>query len=127
MRDESDEDALAALFESSPARSVHTSAAAEIAFVAGLAAVLAAPFSLLLALSGGLAVVGLVTAVIGLARSSRPAVAGGVLAALGLVLSLAVLALVGLRYAGMDTAFGDGVVPTLADWLRSLNGLVPRP
>lgn len=122
---DSDEDALGALFENSPALPVHTSAAAEIAFVAGLFAVLAVPFSLMTALSLGLAAVGLVTSVVGMARSSRPTVAGGLLASVGLVLSLATLALVGLRYAGIDTAVGDGALPTFADWLTALNNLVP--
>jgi hypothetical protein len=122
---DSDEDALGALFESSPALPVHTSAAAEIAFVAGLFAVLAMPFSLMTALSLGLAAVGLVTSVVGMARSSRPTVAGGLLASVGLVLSLATLALVGLRYAGIDTAVGDDALPTFADWLTALNNLVP--
>jgi hypothetical protein len=122
-----DDDALDALFKSSPARNVHTSAAAEVGFLAGLVAVLAAPFSLMLVLCLGVSAVGLVTSVIGLARASRPAVAGGLLASVGLVLSLAGLALVGLRYAGIDTAVGDSVVPTFADWLAALNTLVPKP
>jgi hypothetical protein len=121
------EDGLGELFDSSPARPVHTSAAAEVAFLSGLVSVLAAPFSLLLALSAGVAVLGLVSSVAGLARSSRAYVAGSVLASVGLVLSLAALALVGLRYAGIDTAVGDSFVPTLVDWLTSLNTLLPRP
>ena len=43
--------------------------------------------------------------------------AGGLLAAVGLVLSLATLALVGLRYAGIDTAVGDAALPTFGSWL----------
>lgn len=123
--EEPEQDALGALFESSPALPAHTSAAAEIAFVAGLFAVLAVPFSLMTALCLGVAAVGLVTSVVGMARSSRPTVAGGLLASVGLVLSLATLALVGLRYAGIDTTFGDGALPTFADWLTALNNLVP--
>lgn len=122
-----DEDALGALFDSSPAREVHTSAAAGTAFLAGLVATLAAPFSLMLAVCLGLSVLGLVTSVVGLARSSRPAVAGGLLASVGLVLSLLALALVGLRYLGIDTAFGDALAPMLTDWLTALNTLVPAP
>lgn len=121
------EDRLRALFESSPASLVHTSAAAVVAFLAGLVAVLGAPFALMLAVSLGLSVLGLVSSVIGLARSSRPAVAGSLLASVGLVLSLAALALIGLRYLGIDTTVGDSLLPTIADGLRSLNELVPHP
>ena len=119
------EGGLGALFDLSPARPVHTSAAAETAFVAGLLAVLAMPFSLMVALSLALSVVGLVTSVLGMARASRPSVAGGLLASVGMVLSLATLALVGLRYLGLDTAVGDSLAPTLVDWLAALNDLLP--
>ena len=121
------DDALGALFESSPARVVHTSAAAEIAFLCGLLAILAVPFSLMAAVCVGLSAVGLVTSIVGLARASKPAVSGGLLASIGLVLSLGALTLVGLRYLGIDTAVGDAAVPTLADWLAALNDLLPNP
>jgi hypothetical protein len=85
----------------------------------------AAPFTLLAALCVGLSALGLVSSIVGLARASRPDVAGSMLASLGLVLSLATMALVALRYAGIDTAVGDSLVPTIADWLRSLNTLLP--
>jgi hypothetical protein len=104
---------------------VHTSAAAEIAFLAGLLAMLVVPFSLMVAVCVGLATLGLVTSIVGLARASRPAVAGGLLASIGLVLSLGTLTLVGLRYLGIDTAVGDAAVPTLAEWLAALNDLLP--
>ncbi len=118
--------ALGALFASSPARPTRTSAAAQTAFLSGLLALLSAPFSLTMALAAGLAAVALVTSILGMARASRPGVAGGLLAAIGLVLSLVTLALVGLRYLGIDTAVGDGTVPTLTDWLRTLNDLMPK-
>ncbi len=121
------DDALGALFDSSPARVVKTSAAAETAFVVGVFALLATPFSLLAGLCLGLAAIGFVVAILGMARASRPGTSGGVLAAVGLVSSLAAGALIGLRYLGIDTAFGDATVPTLADWLRSLNDLLPPP
>ena len=121
------DDALGALFDSSPARVVKTSAAAETAFVVGVFALLATPFSLLAGLCLGLAAIGFVVAILGMARASRPRTSGGVLAAVGLVSSLAAAALIGLRYLGIDTAFGDATVPTLADWLRSLNDLLPPP
>jgi hypothetical protein len=124
---ETDENALGALFESSPARIVQTSAAAEIAFLAGTVAVLSAPFSLMLGACVALSLVGLVSSVIGLARASRPNMAGGLLASIGLVLCLATLAIVALRYAGIDTAVGDAALPTFTDWLTGLNALVPAP
>lgn len=119
--------ALGVLFESSPDLGVRTSAAAVVGFLAGLCALVTSPFSLTMALSIGLAAVALVSSVIGLARASRATIAGGLLASMGLVLSLATAALIGLRYAGIDTTFGDDVLPTLADWLASLNDLVPAP
>jgi len=121
------DDALGALFERSPARVVRTSAAAEVAFLCGLVAVLAVPFSLMAAVCVGLSVGGLVTSIVGLARASKPGVSGGLLASIGLVLALATLTFVGLRYLGIDTAVGDAAVPTLADWLAALNTLLPSP
>src|ERR1700712_5713676 len=100
IQDGSVDDALGALFASSPERPVHTSAAAELAFLAGLAGVVAAPFTLVAALCVGVSALGLVSSIVGLARASRPDVAGSMLASLGLVLSLATMAVVALRYAG---------------------------
>lgn len=119
--------AFGALFDSSPARSVQTSLAAVTGFVLGLLAVLAVPFPLMMVLSGALAAVALVASVIGMARASRADVAGGLLASIGLVLALATMALIGLRYVGIDTAFGDALVPTLVDWMDALNLLLPTP
>jgi hypothetical protein len=121
---ERDDDALAALFESSPAREVRTSAAAVVAFIAGLVALVGSPFSLMLAVCLALGVVGVVGGIVGLARASRPDVAGGLLASVGLLVSLLALLVVGLRYLGLDTAVADGLGPTLADWLRALNDVV---
>ncbi len=118
-------DGLGELFERSPASLVHTSSAALIALLAGLVAVVGAPFPLMLAVSLGLAVLALVSSVIGLAQSSRPAVAGSLLASVGLVLSLSTLSLIGLRYLGIDTTVGDSVTTPIVDWLSALNDLVP--
>jgi hypothetical protein len=118
---------LGTLFDSSPARSAQTSVAAVTAFVLGLLAILAVPFSLAMTLSLGMAAVALVSSIAGMARASRPEIAGGLLASVAMVLALTTLALVGLRYIGVDTAFGDGLAPTLRDWLDALNGLVPAP
>ena len=123
----SDEGGLGALFESSPDRPVHTSVAAEAAFLLGLVALVAAPFSLMHTVSLGTATLGAVCGLVGVATTSRPDVAGRVLAPVGLLFSLAVLLLVGLRYAGVDTAFGDDLLPTLLGWLEDLNAAFPRP
>lgn len=120
-------DSFREVFDNSPAQPVYTSACAEAGFVAGLAGVLSAPFSLLMALCLGLGAVGVLTSIVGLARASRRDVAGGQLAAIGLVCSLATLALVSVRFAGIETTVGDSLVPMLHDWLRSLNSLVPQP
>jgi hypothetical protein len=123
----SEDDGLSALFDASPDRPVHTSAAAEISFVLGLVALVAAPFSLMVAASLGIAAIGFVLGVVGVATTSRPGVAGRVLAPLGLFLSFIALTMVGLRYAGLHTAFGDDLVPTLLSWLEALNGWIPTP
>ena len=123
----SEDDGLSGLLDASPDRPVHTSAAAEISFVLGLVALCAAPFSLMLAASLAIAAVGFVLGVVGVATTSRPGVAGRILAPLGLFFSLIALTMVGLRYAGLHTAFGDDLVPTFLSWLQALNGWFPNP
>ena len=125
--DDDSSGALGTLFDSSPARSVQTSVAAVVAFVLGLFALLAVPFALAMALCVGMASVALVTSIVGMARASRADVGGGLLASVAMVLALMTLALVGLRYIGLDTAFGDGFGPTLVDWIDALNTLLPAP
>src|SRR4029079_11746158 len=102
-----EDDGLGVLFDASPDRPIHTSAAAELSFVLGLVSLLAAPFSLMFGASLALAATGAILGVVGVAMTSRPDVAGRVLAPLGLFLSLTALTVVGLRYTGLDTAFGD--------------------
>ena len=118
---------LQALFESSPDRRAHTSAAAEIAFLLGLVALVAAPFSVMHGVSMGAGVLALLFSVAGVATASRPYVAGGGLAGTGAGFACIALVIVGLRYLGLDTAFGDGLVPTIRDWLNAVNDLLPRP
>jgi hypothetical protein len=122
-----EDDGLGGLFDASPDRPIHTSAAAEFAFVLGLVSLLAAPFSLMFGASLAVAASGAILGVIGMATTSRPDVAGRVLAPLGLFFSLTALTVVGLRYAGLDTAFGDALVPTFLSWLETLNGWIPSP
>jgi hypothetical protein len=123
----SQDDGLSGLFDASPDRPIHTSAAAELAFVLGLVSLLAMPFSLMHAASIGTAAIGAVLGIVGVATTSRPDVAGRVLAPVGLFFCLTVLTLVGLRYAGLNTAFGDDLVPTILAWLEDLNDWFPRP
>jgi hypothetical protein len=122
-----DDDSLGGLFEVSPDRPIHTSVAAELSFVLGLVALVAVPFSLMHAASAGVAGLGAVLGVVGMATTSRPDVAGRVLAPLGLFFSLVALTLVGLRYFGLDTAFGDALAPSILSWLEALNEWFPNP
>lgn len=120
-------DGLPALFDSSPDVTVHTSAAAEGAFLLGLVALAAAPFAVMHVLTLGSATLGALLALVGVATTSRPNVSGRVLAPLGLAFAVVALGMVGLRYLGVDTAFGDPLVPTIGGWLESLNSRFPRP
>jgi hypothetical protein len=122
-----EDDGIGGLFDASPDRPIHTSVAAECAFVLGLVSLLAAPFSLMFGACLAVAAIGAILGVIGMATTSRPDVAGRVLAPLGMFFSLMALAVVGLRYAGLDTAFGDALVPTFLSWLETLNGSIPNP
>lgn len=118
---------LPELFDSSPDVPVHTSAAAETGFLLGLAALLAAPFAVMHGLVLGVGAVAAFLALVGLGATSRPNVSGRALAPFGLLFALAALVLVGLRYLGVDTTFGDPFVPTIGGWLEDLNSLFPRP
>jgi hypothetical protein len=115
------------LFDASPDREVHTSAAAETSFLVGLVAMLAAPFTVTHGLSLATGALAAVFGVIGVATTSRPNVAGRLLAPVGLFLGLIALTMVGLRYLGVETAFGDGLVPTLREWMDALNSRLPLP
>lgn len=118
---------LAELFDASPDVGAHTSIAAEAALLLGVASLLAAPFSVMFAVSLGLAVLGLVCGMVGLATTSRRGVTGSALAPMGLVTSLVALALLGLRYLGVDTAVGDRFASDLQAALELLNSLLPQP
>ncbi|QIX27105.1 hypothetical protein ncot_11240 [Nocardioides sp. JQ2195] len=121
------EDEITRLFEASPDRPVRTSAASVSAFLLGLVAILTAPFTQargLALLAGGMA---LVVVVVGMAATSRSHVAGRALVAAGLFLALAALVVIGMGYAGFDTTFGDGLVPTLTSWLETLRSTFRLP
>ena len=117
---------IRAIFESSPAVRVHTSASAELALLLGLVALLAAPFGVMHVLTLGVGVLGIFFAAAGVATASRPNVAGGGLAGIGVLFACTALVIVGLRYVGLDTAFGDAWLPTFRTWLDDLNTLLPR-
>lgn len=119
--------AIEALFESSPEPGVHTSAAAELGFLLGLVALAAAPFSMTHGLTLGLASAAAVLGFIGVVSTSNPYVAGRALAPAGLAFGVMALVMVGLRYLGLDTTFGDDLLPVIGDWLDSLNARVPTP
>ena len=122
-----EEGGLRGLLESAQERAVHTSVAAEIAFVLGLVALAAMPFSVMHAVSLAVGTLGVGFGLVGMAASSRPNVAGGFLSPVGMLAGCAALVAVGLRYLGVDTAFGDDLVPTLREWMDDLNARVPRP
>ena len=122
-----DEGGFQALFDSSREPRVHTSVAAELGFLFGLVSLLSAPFAVMHAVTLGSAVLALMCELVGLATTSRPFVAGRALVPLGMLLAFVALALVGMRYVGVDTAFGDALVPTLVSWLETLNSVLPRP
>ena len=116
-----------ALFETSPDPDVHTSAAAETGFLLGLVALVAAPFSVMHSIALGSGLLGALLAFRGLAATSSAHVAGRALAPVGLILAALALLLVSVRYLGLETAFGDELLPTLRDWLEDLNTRVARP
>lgn len=118
---------LSELFDASPDFNAHTSTAAELGLLFGLAALVTAPFSVMFAVSLGLAAFSFVFALVGLATTSRRDITGGLLAPLGLLCSLATVALLGLRYLGLDTAFGDRLIPDLFTALEYLNSRLPQP
>jgi hypothetical protein len=122
-----EDDGLEALFESSPDLSVHTSAAAEAGFVLGLVALAAAPFSVMYVVSLGAAASGMFLALVGVVTTSSARIAGRALAPLGALFCFVALVLVGLRYLGVGTAFGDDLVPTIKGWLDALNSRFPQP
>ena len=119
--------ALQELFEASPDRQVHTSVAAETAFVVGLIALISAPFSVMHAVTFAASVVGVIAGFVGMATTSRPDVAGRGLAPAGFFFAIVALVLIGLRYLEVDTAFGDGLVPTIREWLDAFNSWLPLP
>ena len=118
---------LQELFEASPDPQVHTSVAAEMAFLIGLIAIFSAPFSVMHAVTFAASVLGVVFGFVGTATTGRPNVAGRMLAPAGLFFAFAALLLVALRYLNVDTAFGDGLVPTIRDWLDAFNSWLPLP
>ncbi len=118
---------LSELFDASPDVHSHTSLAAELGLLLSLGALVTAPFSVMFAVSLGLAVLGFVFAMVGIVTTSRRDVTGGVIAPLGLLCSSIAVALLGVRYLGLDTAFGDRLIPDLQAALEFLNSRLPSP
>ena len=103
------------------------SVAAESAFLLGLAALLTAPFSALFAVTVVLALAATGLGIIGMITTRDPDLAGSALAPLGMMIGLVAAGLVGLRYLGLDTAFGDDFAPWFWQTLQTLNGHLPQP
>lgn len=118
---------LNALIEASPDSEAHTSAAAEASFLLSLAALVSAPFSTMFAVSVLMALLSIVCGLVGIVRTSRPEITGGAMASFALVAAGFTLALIGLRYAGLDTAFGDVLGPSILERLNDLNSRLPSP
>lgn len=115
------DDGLEGLFEASPDPGVHTSRAAETGLLLGLAAALAAPFSVMHGAALVLGVLGTILSFAGVVATSNVKVAGRAIAPWGLACALVALLIVTPRYLGLDTAFGDAYLPTLRDALEQLN------
>ena len=118
---------LQELIDASPAPRARMSVAAETALVCGLGAMLTATFSILLGVTLVLGTVAVLAGLIGLISTHRADVAGSGLNVLGLFLGLIALAVVGLRYLGIDTAVGDPLLPWLTDQLHHWNTKLPQP
>ena len=118
---------LDALIEGSPAPRARMSVAAEFALVCGLCAALTATFSILFGVSLLFAVLAVLIGLVGLISTHRADVAGSGLNVFGLFLGLVALAVVGVRYLGIDTAVGDPLLPWLADQLHDWNAKLPQP
>src|SRR5262245_42772111 len=115
------------LFESSPESRAHTSVAAEAALLTGLGATLTAPFTIRYGVSAALGMLAVLCGLIALVTTRRPDLAGSALGAFGLCLGLFAIALLAVRFAGVDTAVGDSVLPWFADLLERVNGYLPQP
>lgn len=118
---------LDALIESSPASRVRMSMAAEAALICGLGAALTATFSILFGVALALGALAMLAGMVGLVTTRSPEVAGSALNVLGLLLALVAVALVGVRYVGIDTTVGDPLLPWLADQLHHWNAKLPQP
>ncbi|HEX2174616.1 MAG TPA: hypothetical protein VHG70_01790 [Nocardioidaceae bacterium] len=118
---------LGALMAESPESRAHMSVAAEVTFLLGLVALVTAGFSSLLAVTLVAAAGAVGCGVIGMITTRDPDTAGSALSAVGLFAGLTAAGLVGLRYAGLDTAYGDELAPWFWDQLQRLNTLLPQP
>jgi hypothetical protein len=118
---------LQALLDGSAVPHAHVSVAAETALICGLGAVLAAPFSILFGVAMVLGSVAVVSGMVGWVTTHDPDLAGSALTAFGICFGALAIALVGVRYLGLDSAFGDAIVPWIANQLHRWNTLLPQP
>jgi hypothetical protein len=118
---------LEELLAESPAPRARMSVAAETALVFGLGAVLTATFSILFGVSLVFGAVAVLTGLVGLVSTHRADVAGSALNVFGLFLGLLAIAVIGVRYLGIDTTIGDSLIPWLTDQLHHWNTKLPQP
>jgi hypothetical protein len=118
---------LGALMAQSPESRAHMSMAAEAAFLFGLTALLVAPFSELFSITILLTIAAFCCGVAGMITTREPELAGSAMSPLGMFLGLVAAAMVGLRYLGLDTAFGDDLAPAFWEQLQQWNSRLPRP
>lgn len=118
---------LSTLMADSPESRAHMSVAAEVTLLLGLTAVVTSLFSTLFAVAVVLGVSAVCFGVVGMITTRTPELAGSALSSIGLFLGLGAVALVGLRYLGLDTAVGDDLAPWLLDLLERWNSRLPQP
>jgi hypothetical protein len=123
----SDDVGLRELMSRSPDAQAHMSVAAELTFLLGVASLLVAPFSALFAVTLVAAVAASCSGIAGMITTRGPNIAGGALSAVGLFAAVAAAVLVGLRYLGLDTAFGDDLAPGLWEQVQRWSSRLPQP
>jgi uncharacterized membrane protein HdeD (DUF308 family) len=121
------EEGLSALMAASPEPRAHMSVAAESTLLLGLGALLAAAFSATFAVALVLGATAVLCGVVGMITTRGADVAGSALSGVGLFCGLGTLALVGLRYLGLDTAVGDELGPVLLDRVEEWSSRLPQP
>lgn len=122
-----DDVGLSDLMTHSPESQAHMSAVAQTTFLLGLGALLTSPFSPLFAVTLLLGAAAFLSGIVGMITTRAPELAGSALSAVGMFGGLLAAGLVGLRYLGLDTAFGDAFAPWLFDQIQTWNSHLPQP